>query len=66
MQPSGITAMTGIKPLDIAISDDSNFAYVLNYDDQSIRVFNITSKGGLEKIEDRFNLPSGSSGIAVK
>lgn len=66
MQPSGITAMTGIKPLDIAISDDSKFAYVLNYDDQSIRVFNITSMGGLEKIEDRFNLPSGSSGIAVK
>jgi hypothetical protein len=66
MQPSGITATTGIKPLDIAISDDSKFGYVLNYDDQSIRVFNITSMGGLEKIEDRFNLPSGSTGIAVK
>ena len=66
MQTSGITAITGLKPLDIAISDDSMFAYVLNYDDQSIRVFNITPMGGLEKIEDRFNLPSGSSGIAVK
>jgi hypothetical protein len=42
------------------------FAYVLNYDDQSIRVFNVTSTGGLEKTEDKFNLPAGSVGIAVK
>lgn len=66
MQPSGITAMTGIKPLDIAISEYSMFAYVLNYDDQSIRVYNVTSTGGLEKTEDKFNLPIGSVGIAVK
>ncbi len=66
MHPSGITAMTGIKPIDIAISDDSMFAYVLNYDDQSIRLFKINSMGGLEKTEDRFNIPSGTSGIAVK
>jgi 6-phosphogluconolactonase (cycloisomerase 2 family) len=66
MQPSGITAMTGIKPLDIAISYDSKYAYVLNYDDQSIRVFNITSTGGLERTEDRFNIPAGSTGIAVR
>jgi len=66
MQPNGITAMTGIKPLDIAISEYSMFAYVLNYDDQSIRVYNVTSTGGLEKTEDKFNLPAGSVGIAVK
>ncbi len=66
MQPNGITAMTGLKPLDIAISEYSMFAYVLNYDDQSIRVFNVTSTGELEKTEDKFNLPSGSTGIAVK
>jgi len=66
MQPNGITALTGIKPLDIAISEYSMFAYVLNYDDQSIRVYNVTSTGGLEKTEDKFNLPAGSVGIAVK
>jgi 6-phosphogluconolactonase (cycloisomerase 2 family) len=66
MQPNGITAMTGIKPLDIAISENSMFAYILNYDDQSIRVFNVTPTGGLEKTEDKFNLPVGSVGIALK
>lgn len=66
METSGITALAGIKPIDIKISDDSKFAYVLNFDDQSVRLYNITSDGSLEKIEDRFNLPLGSTGIAVK
>ncbi len=66
MQPTGITASAGIKPIDIAISDDSMFAYVLNYEERSIRVFYITQTGGLEKIEDRFVIPAGSTGIAVK
>ena len=66
MQANGITAATGIKPIDIAISDDSMFAYVLNYEERSIRVFYITQTGGLEKIEDRFVIPAGSTGIAVK
>ena len=66
MQANGVTANTGIRPIDIAISDDSMFAYVLNYEDRSIRVFYITQTGGLEKIEDRFVIPAGSTGIAVK
>jgi 6-phosphogluconolactonase len=66
MQSNGLTAVTGIKPVDIAVSDDSMFAYVLNYEDKSIRTFYITQTGGLEKIEDRYVIPAGSTGIAVK
>lgn len=66
MQSNGLTAVTGIKPIDIVVSDDSMFAYVLNYEDKSIRTFYITQTGGLEKIEDRYVIPAGSTGIAVK
>jgi len=66
LNANGITAQTGDTPIDIQITPDSRFAYVLGYKDHVINCFHIEDSGALEKITDRFTNPQGTTGICIK
>lgn len=66
LNPDGVTAKTGDTPIDIQITSDSRFAYVLGSKDHVINCFKIAESGALEKIADRFMNPPGTTGICIK
>jgi len=64
----GNTASTGegSKPIDIAISNNSQYLYSLNTGNQTISVFRIdNSNGGLTSVQTVSGLPVGSVGLAA-
>lgn len=66
LNSNGITAKTGETPIDIQISPDSRFAYVLGFKEHVINCFQINETGSMEKIADRFTNPPGTTGICIK
>jgi 6-phosphogluconolactonase (cycloisomerase 2 family) len=66
LNPDGITASTGMAPIDISFTSNARFAYVLAYGDHAIRTFHMREDGGLDRVEDRYSNPIGTTGICVK
>ncbi len=61
---AGLTGM-GSVPLDMALSNNSKFLFVLNSGNESIGVFSI-SNGTLNHIQNLTGLPDGATGLAAK
>ncbi len=64
----GNTASTGAgsRPIDMAISHNSQYLYCLNTGNQTISIFRIdNSYGGLSPIQTISGLPTGSVGLAA-
>jgi 6-phosphogluconolactonase len=62
----GNTAPTGAGPIDMSISNDSQYLYCLNSGNQTISVFRINNRhGGLTSIQTVNGLPVGSAGLAA-
>ena len=64
----GITASTGegSKPIDMSISNNSQYLYCLNSGNQTISVFRINNRhGSLSPVQTVSGLPVGSAGLAA-
>ena len=62
----GITASTGAGPIDMAVSNDSQYLYSLNAGDQTISVFRIDNgHGGLKPVQTVSGLTMGGAGLAA-
>ena len=62
----GITASTGAGPIDMAVSNDSQYLYSLNSGDQTISVFRINNgHGSLSPVQTVSGLTMGGAGLAV-
>ncbi|HEY1582913.1 MAG TPA: beta-propeller fold lactonase family protein [Chthoniobacterales bacterium] len=65
LDPNGKTAILahGAKPLDMAISSDSKFLYVLEESVPAIGAFQIATDGSLTQIQDLPGIPATSYGM---
>lgn len=62
----GNTASTGAGPIDMAVSNDSQYLYSLNAGDQTLSVFSIDNgHGGLKPIQTVSGLTSGGGGLVA-
>jgi 6-phosphogluconolactonase (cycloisomerase 2 family) len=62
----GNTASTGAGPIDMAVSNDSQYLYSLNAGDQTISVFRIDNgQGGLSPVQTVSGLTMGGAGLAA-
>ena len=62
----GNTASTGAGPIDMAVSNDSQYLYSLNAGDQTISVFRIDNgHGGLKPVQTVSGLTMGGAGLAA-
>lgn len=62
---NGITAITGIAPIDMALSRESKFLYALNSGSGSISAFKVTFNGGLNSLGDISGIPEGAAGLVA-
>jgi 6-phosphogluconolactonase len=64
----GVAADLGAKssPIDMALSNNSRFLYVLEGGGQTIAAFQVSNHGDLTSIGEFGSLPMGSQGIASK
>ena len=63
---NGNSATTGSGPVDLDISNDSTFLYVLNRNDDSISSFRINADGTLTGIGTVTGLPANSVGMIAR
>ena len=62
----GNTASTGAGPIDMAVSNDSQYLYSLNAGDQTLSVFRIDNgHGGLKPVQTVSGLTMGGGGLAA-
>lgn len=62
----GNTASTDAGPIDMAVSNDSQYLYSLNAGGHSISVFRIDNgHGGLTSVQTVSGLPAGAAGLAA-
>ena len=62
----GNTASTGAGPIDMAVSNDSQYLYSLNAGDHNISVFRIDNgHGRLKSVQTMSGLPMGAAGLAA-
>src|SRR5262249_21200469 len=64
--PSGASGETGMGPIDLAVSDDDKFLYVVNGRDHSMSIFAIGDDGALTKKPDFAGLPSNAVGVVAR
>jgi 6-phosphogluconolactonase (cycloisomerase 2 family) len=64
----GETAILGAdnSPLDMALSSNHDFLYVLNGKSDVIMGFSIDADGGLDKMDDELPIPEASVGLAAR
>jgi 6-phosphogluconolactonase len=65
LNADGVTAATGMGPIDEALSSNSKFLYVLNSGSHTIRAFEINSDGSLDFLADGAGLPIGAGGLVA-
>lgn len=63
---NGNNAATGAGPIDLDISNDSAFLYVLNRDDDTISAYTIAADGSLTGINGLGGLPAASVGLVAR
>ncbi len=66
LEANGITATTGMSPIDAAVSNNDRFLYVLNAGDGSISQFRIESDGSLVSLGSLGGLPAGLVGLVAR
>jgi len=66
LDPDGVTGVTGLNPIDIALSLDSRFLYSLNSGDGTISAFRVSHDGSLLSLPGAAGIPSGATGLAVR
>ncbi len=66
LQPDGITAPTGVTPIDVAVSGDGRFLSVLNAGSRSISQYRIESDGTLSALGTFGTLPAGVVGLVAR
>jgi len=66
LNANGVTATTGNRPEDLALSSNGQFLYVLNTGDNTISSFRVNSNGTLTALATAANsLPASSYGLAA-
>ncbi len=67
MQPTtGLTAMAGMTPSDLAVSRDRGYLYSLAGGSHTINIYSIASDGSLTAMPALSGLPAGTSGLAAR
>lgn len=66
LDPSGVSAVTGITPGDITLSTNSKFLYNLNSTSHSITLFAVNDDGSLDPVGTVNEVPAGAVGIAAR
>lgn len=62
---NGITGVTGVAPIDMALSRESKFLYALNSGSGSISAFKVTFNGGLNSLGDISGIPLSATGLVA-
>ena len=57
---------TGSTPLDVAISNDARFLYVLTPGTSNIQGFGISQGGALSPLSKATGIPSSASGLVAR
>ena len=67
LDQNGITAKTGDKPIDLDLSNDGQFLYVLGSGDGSITAMRVDLENGdLHKIDEEDQLPLSANGLVAR
>jgi 6-phosphogluconolactonase (cycloisomerase 2 family) len=68
LDADGVTGTTGAGsgPIDMALSEDSRFLYVLNGGSNSISALAVAPDGGLSPLRGVSGLPAGANGLAAR
>jgi 6-phosphogluconolactonase len=66
LDATGVTGQAGNGPTDEDVTDGGDFLYVLNGQDDSFSVFQITGNGSLTKKPDFHGLPATATGIVAR
>ena len=66
LNADGLTGVAGTGPVDMAISNNSHFLYVLNSGSHSISAFQVHSDGSLTSMAGASGLLTGMAGIASR
>jgi 6-phosphogluconolactonase (cycloisomerase 2 family) len=66
LDADGVTGVTGPGPVDMALSVNSRFLYVLNSGDGTISAFGVNHDGSLSSLPGIAGIPSGATGLAVR
>ncbi|MEP6681930.1 MAG: beta-propeller fold lactonase family protein [Parafilimonas sp.] len=65
LDANGITAITGVAPIDMALSKESKFLYALNSGSGSISAYKVTFNGGLNSLGDISDIPLSAAGLVA-
>jgi 6-phosphogluconolactonase (cycloisomerase 2 family) len=66
LDEDGVTGTTGAGPIDVALSVNSRFMYVLNSGSMSVSTFRVNGDGSLDPVGDSPTVPAGSVGVAAR
>ncbi len=66
LNSDGLTATTGLHPIEITFSQNSQHMFVLNTGSHSIHSFAINDNGSLTFVQEKTGLPSGAVGLALR
>lgn len=66
LDADGVTGLAGDGPIDMDVTDESDFLYVVNNAADSFSIFQINADGSLTKKPDFVGLPSTASGIVAR
>ena len=66
LDADGVTGVTGLGPIDMALSVNSHFLYALNSGDGTMSAFRVNHDGSLSNFPGVTGIPSGANGLAVR
>lgn len=66
LDEEGVTAESGVAPIDAALARNSKYLYVLNGGDNSITIYSVGNKGNLTEIGLVEGLPDAVVGLAAE
>lgn len=66
LDPSGVTATTGGRPVDLAFTQNGQFLYALAGQTNAITAFQVHADGSLTALPFVDGLPSSTNGLAVR
>jgi 6-phosphogluconolactonase len=66
LNPTGITGVTEGNPIDLGLSKNSDYLYVLNNQGHSISIFGVNNDGSLNSLGTVPGLVAGTIGIAAE
>jgi 6-phosphogluconolactonase (cycloisomerase 2 family) len=65
LHPGGVSATSGVGPIDAAVSRNGRFLYVLNGADDTIDAYAIQADGSLSALSTTGGLPASVNGLAA-